>query len=60
MTTDIATDIEQQRAQAKEWFESLRDRICAEIETLEREAVRNAAVAPTPEGEEDWEEDEEE
>lgn len=31
-----------------------------QIETLEREAVRNAAVAPTPEGEEDWEEDEEE
>jgi coproporphyrinogen III oxidase len=29
---------EQQRAQAKIWFESLRDRICAEIETLEREA----------------------
>ena len=31
-----------------------------QIETLEREAVRNAAVAPTLEGEEDWEEDEEE
>ena len=31
-----------------------------QIETLEREAVRNAAVAPTPEGEEDREEDEEE
>jgi coproporphyrinogen III oxidase len=29
---------EQHRAVAKVWFESLRDRICAEIEALEREA----------------------
>lgn len=29
---------EQQRAEAKVWFESLRDRICAEVELLEREA----------------------
>ena len=29
---------ERQRAQAKAWFESLRDRICAEVEVLEREA----------------------
>jgi len=40
MTIDIdaPTQVEQQRAQARAWFESLRDRICAEIETLEREA----------------------
>ena len=29
---------ESRRAQAKVWFESLRDRICAEVEALEREA----------------------
>jgi coproporphyrinogen III oxidase len=34
-TTSIA---EAHRAQAKVWFESLRDSICAEIEALEREA----------------------
>lgn len=38
MTTDMATDILHQRSRARDWFESLRDRICAEIETLEREA----------------------
>lgn len=32
------TTTEQQRAAARIWFESLRDDICAEIETLEREA----------------------
>ncbi len=32
------TSAEHHRALAREWFESLRDRICAEIETLEREA----------------------
>jgi coproporphyrinogen III oxidase len=30
--------IEQQRSQARAWFESLRDRICAALEALEREA----------------------
>lgn len=30
--------IEQQRSQARAWFERLRDRICAALETLEREA----------------------
>ena len=34
---DIAV-AESHRAQAKIWFESLRDRICAEVEALEREA----------------------
>ena len=36
---DDATSLaEQHRAEAKVWFESLRDRICAEVELLEREA----------------------
>ena len=39
-TVTIAKDVksvaERQRAEAKVWFESLRDRICAEIERLER------------------------
>lgn len=30
--------VEARRTQARAWFEGLRDRICAEIETLEREA----------------------
>ena len=32
---------EQHRAQAKLWFESLRDNICAEIESIERDAPRD-------------------
>jgi coproporphyrinogen III oxidase len=32
------TDWTQQTAQARTWFESLRDRICAEFEAIEREA----------------------
>jgi coproporphyrinogen III oxidase len=47
MTSTIpssATPSEQHRAEARLWFESLRDRICAEIETLEREAP--AALFP--------------
>ena len=35
---DNAASAEGHRAQAKVWFESLRDRICAEVELLEREA----------------------
>lgn len=38
MTADISPAIETQRASAKLWFESLRDRICSAVETLEREA----------------------
>lgn len=37
-TTTPSETAERQRTQAKLWFESLRDRICAAIETLEREA----------------------
>jgi coproporphyrinogen III oxidase len=44
--TQVGPDVEQQRAQARAWFESLRDRICAEIEQLEREAP--AELYPGP------------
>ncbi|MEM6857925.1 MAG: oxygen-dependent coproporphyrinogen oxidase [Pseudomonadota bacterium] len=39
---------------AKEWFESLRDQICAAFEAIEREAGSDAAFAYTP-----WEREEE-
>jgi coproporphyrinogen III oxidase len=42
----IKLDEEQQRART--WFESLRDRICAEFEAIEREAGSEAAFAYTP------------
>jgi coproporphyrinogen III oxidase len=38
MTPIVSPEIEQNRTRAKVWFESLRDRICAEIAALEREA----------------------
>ena len=38
MTVHAAASVELQRTQARIWFEDLRDRICREIETLEREA----------------------
>src|SRR5690349_455164 len=37
----IELDIQQQAA--KDWFESLRDRICLEFESIEREAGSDAA-----------------
>ena len=37
-----------QTAQAKEWFESLRDRICTEFEAIEREAGSDASFDYTP------------
>ena len=42
----IELDEEQQRA--REWFESLRDRICAEFERIERESRSEAAFGYTP------------
>ncbi|TXC74130.1 oxygen-dependent coproporphyrinogen oxidase [Sphingorhabdus soli] len=35
--------LDPQQAQARSWFESLRDRICAEFESIEREAGSDAA-----------------
>lgn len=39
------TGLPQQTGQAREWFETLRDRICAEFEAIEREAGSDAAFA---------------
>ena len=47
----IPIDDEQQRART--WFESLRDRICAEFEAIEREAGSAAAFSYTPWNRED-------
>ena len=40
--------LDEQQQAARTWFESLRDRICAEFETIEREAGSDAAFAFTP------------
>src|SRR3546814_4115349 len=42
----ISLDSQQQTA--RDWFESLRDRICAEFEAIEREAGSDAAFTYTP------------
>jgi coproporphyrinogen III oxidase len=42
----IALDDQQQAA--RDWFETLRDRICAEFEAIEREAGGDSAFAYTP------------
>ena len=44
MTTDAIT-LDQQKAEARAWFESLRDRIHAGFEALEDEALEDAAPA---------------
>ena len=36
--SNVTTEAEARRARAKAWFESLRDRICAELERIEEEA----------------------
>jgi coproporphyrinogen III oxidase len=41
-------ELDEQQQAARDWFESLRDRICAEFETIEREAGSNAAFVFTP------------
>ncbi|MDX3909366.1 MAG: oxygen-dependent coproporphyrinogen oxidase [Sphingobium sp.] len=45
-TNALMLDAEQR--QARDWFESLRDRICAEFEAIEREAGSDAAFEYTP------------
>ncbi len=41
-------DLDDQQQAARDWFESLRDRICAEFEKIEREAGSDAAFTFTP------------
>ena len=40
------TDIEDRKARAKAWFESLRDRLCAEFEAIEDSPDTPLAVVP--------------
>ena len=40
--------LDDQQQAARDWFESLRDRICTEFEAIEREAGSDAAFAYTP------------
>ncbi len=40
--------LDPQQQQARTWFETLRDRICAEFEAIEREAGSDACFAYTP------------
>ena len=40
--------LDEQQQAARDWFESLRDRICAAFEAIEREAGSDAAFAYTP------------
>src|SRR5206468_12574993 len=47
MTAPMLPLDDQQQA-ARDWFEALRDRICAEFEGIEREAGSDAAFAFTP------------
>jgi len=55
--TPATTPPEARRATARAWFESMRDRICAELEAIEREAgsdarfVRQSWERPDPSGE---------
>ena len=40
--------LDEQQQAARDWFESLRDRICTAFETIERDAGSNAAFSYTP------------
>ena len=41
-------ELDDQQQSARDWFESLRDRICAAFEEIEREAGSDAAFSYTP------------
>src|SRR5436305_3046180 len=41
-------ELDEQQQAARDWFESLRDRICSAFEEIEREAGSDAAFAYTP------------
>jgi len=41
-------ELDEEQARARDWFESLRDRICAAFEAIEREAGSDAAFGYTP------------
>jgi len=41
-------ELDEQQSAARDWFESLRDRICAEFEAIEREGGSDAAFAYLP------------
>jgi coproporphyrinogen III oxidase len=41
-------ELDEQQQAARTWFEALRDRICAEFESIEREAGSDATFAYTP------------
>jgi coproporphyrinogen III oxidase len=41
-------ELDDQQSAARTWFESLRNRICAEFEAIEREAGSDAAFGYTP------------
>src|SRR6266700_2351891 len=41
-------ELDQQQKAVRDWFESLRDRICAAFEEIEREAGSDATFAYTP------------
>ncbi len=54
MGNDVMTDWGTQTGRAKEWFESLRDQICAAFEAVERDAGSDASFEYTP-----WQREEE-
>jgi len=41
-------ELDEEQARARDWFEALRNRICAEFEVIEREAASEAAFEYTP------------
>ncbi|HEX8215692.1 MAG TPA: oxygen-dependent coproporphyrinogen oxidase [Allosphingosinicella sp.] len=48
MTGLGALELDEQQQSARDWFESLRDRICAEFESIESEAGSDASFAYSP------------